>query len=120
MSMGWFKGLSTEETSASGRINLNLIDGIIKVEANGLPKTEGFDLWLVDNGVYDTVLPEENDSMLRVGSLEFKGEVARLEANLGQDAFASFDPDLYIITRSGKSPVESRVLVGTTTLFHRL
>src|SRR5688500_7426475 len=32
MAMGWFKGLSTEKTVASGQVKLNLIEGIVSVE----------------------------------------------------------------------------------------
>src|SRR5215813_2618958 len=38
MSMGYFKGLSTEKTNASGQVTLNLIDGIVSVQAEGLSK----------------------------------------------------------------------------------
>lgn len=119
-SMGWFKGLSTEHTYANGMIKLNMIDGIVSVEANGLSKDQMYDFWLVDSSAGNTILPESNDGYLLVGSLKHEGKVARLEANLGSEAFASFDPDLMIVTRAGKTPVEDRLLVGTTTLFHRL
>ena len=120
MSMGWFKGLSTENTAASGWVKLNLIDGTVSVEAGGLSKDEGWDLWLIDNGPRSSVVPDSDDVMVRVGSLSHKGKISMLEANLGSEAFSEFDPDLYIVTRAGKSPVEERVLVGSTTLFHRL
>lgn len=119
-SMGWFKGLSTEHTYANGMIKLNLIDGIVSVEANGLSKDQTYDFWLVDSSAGNSILPESDDDFLRVGGLKHEGKAARLEANLGSEAFASFDPDLMIVTRAGKTPVEDRLLVGTTTLFHKL
>ena len=64
--------------------------------------------------------PDAEDAMVRVGSLKHRGKVAKLEANLGSKAFVDFDPDLYVVTRAGKNPAEERILVGTTTLFHRL
>ena len=33
--IGWFKGLSTEHTYASGKATLNLIDGTVSVECRG-------------------------------------------------------------------------------------
>ena len=47
MSMGWFKGLSTEKTNAAGQVTLNLIDGIVSVEAEGLSRRESLG-FLVD------------------------------------------------------------------------
>jgi hypothetical protein len=120
MSMGWFKGLSTEKTNASGRVKLNLLDGTVSVETEGLSKRESWDFWLIDNGPGSSVTPDAGDAMVRVGSLKRQGKLAKLEANLGSEAFVDFDPDLYVVTRAGKNPAEERILVGTTTLFHRL
>ena len=118
--MGGFKGLSTVETTAHGVAKLNIVDGTISVEANGLDTSGTYDFWLVDNGAGSSVLPEPDDAMTRVGSLKREGKVAKLQANLGSEAFVDFDPDLFIVTRAGKTPAEDRVIVGTTTLFHRL
>jgi len=120
MSMGYFKGLSTEKTNASGQVTLNLIDGIVSVQAEGLSKGESWDFWLIDNGPGSSVTPDAEDAMVRVGRLKHRGKFAKLEANLGSTAFVDFDPDLYVVTRGGKNPAEERILVGTTTLFHRL
>ena len=120
MSMGWFKGLSTEKTDASGQVTLNLIDGTVSVQAEGLPRGESWDFWLIDNGAGSSVTPDAGDAMVRVGSLKHQGKIAKLEANLGSKAFVDFDPDLYVVTRAGRNPAEERILVGATTLFHRL
>jgi len=117
--MGWFKGLSTEHHYASGKATLNLIDGIVSIDVDGLPKAEGWDVWLVDNGV-GSVLPEAGENMLRIGSLQHDGKVAKLKADLGSRAFADFELDLIVVTKAGMSPIENRMLVGTTTLFNRL
>jgi len=117
--IGWFKGLSTGHTYASGMAALNLIDGTVSVAVEGLTVAEGWDVWLVDNGV-GSVLPEAGENMLRIGSLRHEGKVARLKADLGSCAFADFELDLIVITKAGMSPIEDRTMVGTTTLFHRL
>jgi hypothetical protein len=120
MSMGYSKGLSTEKTNAAGQVMLNLIDGIVSVKAEGLSKGESWDFWLIDNGPGSSVTPDAEDAMVRVGSLKHRGNLAKLEANLGSEAFVNFDPDVYVVTRAGKNPAEERILVGTTTLYHRL
>src|SRR5687768_6910399 len=120
VSMGYMKGLSTEKINAAGQVTLNLIDGTVSVEAEGLSKREAWDFWLIDNGPKSSVMPDAEDVMVRVGSLKHRGKVAKLQANLGSERFVNFDPDLYVVTRAGKNPAEERILVGTTTLFHRL
>ena len=118
--MGWFKGLSTGETRAYGRAKVNLVEGLVSVEANGLARNEAWDFWLVDNGRGSNVTPDAEDKIVRVGTLQHGSKAANLDANLGAEAFGTFDPDLFIITHAGKSPIEDRVIVGTTTLFNRL
>ena len=120
MSMGYVKGLSTEKMNASAVITLNLIDGTVSVQAEGLSKGESWELWLIDNGPGSSVAPDAEDAMVRVGKLRHRGKFAKLEANLGSKAFVNFDPDLYVVTRAGTNPADERILVGTTSLFHRL
>ena len=120
MSMGYVKGLSTEKMNALGQVTLNLIDGTVLVQAEGLSKAEAWDFWLIDNGPGSSVVPDAADAMVHVGTLKHGGKVAKLEANLGSEAFVNFDPDLYVVTRADRNPAEERILVGTTTLFHRL
>lgn len=119
MSVGWFKGLSTGESRANGIARLNLIDGVVSVEIDGLSQDETWDLWMIDSAA-GTILPDANDTMRRLGSLKFEGRVAKYYANLGSDTFKSFDMDLIVVTKAGNSPVEDRTLVGTTSLFPRL
>lgn len=119
MSVGWFKGLSTGESRASGIARLNLVDGVVSVDIDGLSKDENWDLWMIDSAA-GTILPEANDNMRRLGSLTFEGKKASFYQNLGTDTFKSFDMDLLVVTKSGNTPVEDRTLVGTTSLFPRL
>lgn len=118
--MGWFKGLSNGDSRAKGLAKLNLIDGIVSVEINGLSKGEGWDLWLIDSAAGRSLMPEPEDAMMRLGSLKHKGNVASFSTTLGSDVFTKFDMDLIVLTKEGKSPIEDRSLIGTTSLFHRL
>ena len=120
LQLGAFKGLSTEQTYASGEARLDLIEGKVTAEVSGLSKDRDYDLWLVDNGADSSVMPDESDALVRVGALKREGEKSSLVASLGAEAFATLDPDLAIITPAGKSPVSDRILVGSTTLFHRM
>ena len=120
LAMGWFKGLSTGSTRASGVARLNLVDGVVSVEINGLSKEERWDLWLIDSVAGRSIMPEPDDSMLRLGSLKHEGKIAHFTATLGSDAFTKFDMDLIVVTKAGKNPTEDRTMVGTTSLFHRV
>lgn len=119
MSVGWFKGLSTGESRASGIARLNLVDGVISIDIDGLSQDEKWDLWMIDSAA-GSILPEANDNMRRLGGLTFEGKKASFYANLGGDTFKSFDMDLIVVTKSGNTPVEDRTLVGSTSLFPRL
>jgi hypothetical protein len=110
MSMGYVKGLSTEKMNASGQVTLNLIDGTVSVQAEGLSKGENWDFWLIDNGPGSSVTPDTGDAMVHVGRLKHQGKFAKLEANLGSEVFVNFDPDLYVVTRGGKNPAVDRIL----------
>lgn len=119
MSVGWFKGLSTGESRASGIARLNLVDGVVSVDIDGLSKDENWDLWMIDSAA-GSILPEANDTMRRLGTLTFEGKKAGFYANLGSDTFKSFDMDLIVVTKSGNTPIADRTLVGSTSLFPRL
>ena len=49
LAMGWFKGLSTGHSYASGLAKFNLVDGTVTLAIDGLPKEEGWDVWMVDS-----------------------------------------------------------------------
>src|SRR5262249_37718173 len=120
LAMGWFKGLSTEHLQARGAVTLNLIDGSVLVEADGLPEDGSWDCWLVENEPGHSIMPEPGDRMIKAGTLSKRGDLATLQARLGGKFFESFQLDFVVITRSGQSPVESRVLLGAPDLYYKL
>jgi hypothetical protein len=120
LAMGWFKGLSTGHSYASGLAKFNLVDGTVTVAISGLPKDEGWDLWMVDSAPGRSIGIEQDDNMLRVGSLKHEGKAATLAIDLGKDAFKTFNMDLVVVTKAGKNPMEDRTVMGTTSYFHRL
>jgi hypothetical protein len=116
--VAYVEGLSQEFTRAVGQIDLDLERGTVQAEVRGLPMAA--DVWLIDNEEGKSVAPEPGDRMVRLGRLEAKGEGLVASADLGEDFFRNFELDLVVVTRAGKSPVESRVLVGSRSLFERL
>jgi hypothetical protein len=120
VTLGWTEGLSTERSAARGQVNLDMIDGALRAEVKGL-HGQPADLWLVDNqdGPGRTVQPEPGDRMVRIGRLA-SGSPARIAARLGHEFFRDFELDLVVVSRAGKTPAESRLLLGGRPFFERL
>ncbi len=119
MSLGWSKGLSDELTYAKGKAKLDLIEGFVEVEVEDLDDVGISEVWLVDNLNDSSVLPEPEDNFLHVGTLTAEGDRGTLRADVG-NAFGTFEVDLLIVSRAGQDPVQSRVLVGSSSLMQRL
>jgi cytochrome c peroxidase len=122
MALGWSKGLSNEHSNAKGEIALDLIEGDVSAYVLGLEGSDSADLWLVDNqeGEGKSVMPEVGDKFLRVGTLSAaKSGALQITAKLGA-ALRDFEVDLVVVTRPGRSPVESRLLTGSADLFQRV
>src|SRR5262249_44426427 len=118
LTLAWSKGLSSEKTTAEGYVKIDLISGSVSSQVKSLSLAEGWDLWLIENrrGPDQSVMPDASDLIVKGGALKPAGKIASLQTELGPDAFAQFEPDLAVVTRSGMRPEESRVLVGTTTI----
>src|SRR5215216_2665331 len=116
------KTLSTEFVDAGGEAKINVVNGTVDVEVNGLPKSEEWEVWVIDNisGPNMSVMPESGDVMIRLGSLKHEGKVAKLHVVLDSETTAKLDPDLAVVTRSGKNPVEDRTLGGIITLYQEM
>jgi mono/diheme cytochrome c family protein len=120
VSLGWTKGLSTEYSGGRGLVDLDMIEGRVRAEVQGLDGLPA-DLWLVDNqdGPGRTVQPEPGDRMIRIGRLT-GDERGRIAARLGPEFFRDFELDLVVVSRSGRTPAESSVLLGGRPYFERL
>lgn len=119
--VAWTQSLSTEPSRARGRVHLDLIGGTVHAEVRGLDGQPA-DLWLVDNreGPGMTVQPQPGDRMVKIGSLRTEGGVARISAALAPGSLRGFELDLVVVSRSGRTPAESSVLVGSRPYFERL
>ena len=120
ISLGWTRGLSTEASAARGWVNLDMIDGVVRAQVQGLDG-QTVDLWLVDNqdGPGRTVQPEPGDRFFRIGRLA-GSDSAKVAARLGREFFHDFELDLVVVSRAGKTPAESTILLGTRPYFERL
>ena len=116
------KTLSTEVVDAGGQAKINVINGTVDVEVTGLPRSEEWDVWVIDNisGPNMTIMPEQGDVMIRLGTLKHEGKTARLHTVLDTAITAKLDPDLAVLTRAGKDPVSDRTLGGMITLYQEM
>ncbi|HSU40563.1 MAG TPA: hypothetical protein VLJ38_13385, partial [Polyangiaceae bacterium] len=119
LSFAFNLGLCTDKVKgdsgalASGQATLDLNTGDVTATLNNVPATGGFELWLVKNVAGGTVAPEATDQMLKLGKFTTKGPTRTLTASVGTDV--TFDFDLIVVTRAGKTPDKSVVAAGDRT-----
>ncbi|NIR51919.1 hypothetical protein GWO43_25430, partial [candidate division KSB1 bacterium] len=120
--LGWSRSLSVDFTTTRGEATFDLIAGVLSVEVYGLPGGHVWDVWLIDNrsGPMQSVRPEPDDAMVRLGRLKHDAGTARLQTPLDRDTFTCFEIDLVAVTRDGEKPDTGGMLFGTPTLFQRL
>lgn len=120
IALGWSKSLSTEQTTSHGIATLDLDAATLTIELPDFPKThEALDVWLVDNrtGNGASVLPENEDRMVHVGTLSQPTPTHSFSFNL--DTKRPFAFDLIILSSPAHYPTTSRILTGSLTLFQR-
>ena len=120
LSLGWSRGLSSEDPGATGLARFDLVGGIADIELERLPAGSSWDVWVVDNveGPGRSALPEEGDRMHRLGRLDEAGGRSHLRAPVPLDLARSLD--VVVVTRAGDRPERRPVLFGSPMLFQRL
>jgi hypothetical protein len=123
MGLGFHPGLSTEKLASadgaaiSGQTSLNLNTGRVLATLNNVPTGANFELWFVKNVAGGTMAPEASDQMLKVGKFSTQGATRTLDVDIGFSVL--FDLDLVVVTRAGKKPTESRIVMGDRTLLEK-
>jgi hypothetical protein len=114
--------VSVIPTSTQGTVHLDLLGGSIALEIPALPSDEATDVWLVDNAANSSVLPDANDTMVRIGRIELgeRGSDFVFETKLDPTLLRDFDIDVVAISLAGQTPVEAGVLFGRVPLFNRM
>jgi len=120
LTMLWTRGLSSKFSKAKGIAQLNLEKETVSVRIKGLEDTDITDVWLVDNqpGSGRSVMPEQGDNIVKVGSLHFDGDKAWLDAKIA--GLAEFQLDMIVLARRDGTPGQDGVLFGTTSLFQKV
>jgi len=122
LSLGYFKGLSSEFTQAQGTAVLDLIEGTLSVQVAKLPERRNFAVWLVHNrpGSDRSVKPELGDRMIKAGELVRQGDGAAMVTQLDHKSLADFKVDLIVVTPSGNTPSDGGLLFGAPNVFQKI
>ena len=111
----------TEKTGMRGLVELDLIDGGVKIELSGLDRK--VDVYALDNAANTGILPgDEGDRLIHLARLapsKDKAAVVRFEKALGREAFRGFELDWIFVSNAGMQPTESRLLFSTRNHFER-
>lgn len=130
---GYNAALSTEKLVANGltasaRVSLamNAPGGLvtrIQGTLDGVPLDQPFDLWFVKNLPGSSILPEQTDELIKIGSFDAvdqPNQALLLDVSpLGGVGGPVYDFDMIVVTRGGEDPTRSRVLTGERTYFEK-
>jgi cytochrome c peroxidase len=116
------RGLTNESFNAGGTVRIDLGDGSVVSQIQGLPSADSFDLWLIDNqaGVGQTTFAESQDVLLKVGTYSWTAGQHTLAVTVGSPLMSGFFADRAFVVRSNQSPLGAFVLTGSSTTFDRL
>src|SRR5262245_41918651 len=118
------RGLTSGSFNAGGRVSIDLTNGSVWSDATGLPATDTFDLWFIDNrtGSSQSTFAELQDVTRKVGTYHFDStrRLHSLPEMTTLLAPGGFFPDRAVVVASGQSPLGPFVLTGSSTTFDRL
>ena len=66
LALHWSKGLPDEKTKGSGHVKIDMNGGRVAAAVSGLSASEGWDLWLVQNLPDSSILPEQEDTLVKL------------------------------------------------------
>src|SRR5215475_9884392 len=118
------RGLTSGSFNAGGTVRINLTNGSVFSQVTGLPATDTFDLWFIDNrtGSSQSTFAELPDITRKVGTYHW--DSTRKSHSLPEAttllAPTGFFPDRAVVVASDQSPFGPFVLTGSSTTFDRL
>jgi hypothetical protein len=112
--------LLTEQTSMTGFVELDLIDGKVLIELYDLDRE--VDVWALDNANRTGILPGDKGDRLVLLARLSPGEdgTVRFEEEVGPEAFRGFELDWVFVSDAGTEPDESRLRFSSRDYLERL
>ncbi len=120
-SLGYEKALSNTFSRAKGTAILDLSTGAVAVDVAGLPSDGSYEVWFVDNvpGERRSILPEDGDKNIRLGTLHRDGDKSTLRTELSDNELADFNVDQIVVVAEGTALIDG-LLFGSPSFFQRL
>lgn len=121
VSLQYNRGLSSQHTRAKGIAQFDFARNQVSVRVDHLDSESPVHVWLVNNmaGENHSVLPEPGDTLQYIDVLETNSAGhAWLDAQVEQ--LADFPLDMVVLSHSDATPVDSRLALGTVSLFQEM
>ncbi|MCG8465687.1 MAG: hypothetical protein MI750_12685 [Xanthomonadales bacterium] len=121
VSLQYNRGLSAQFTEAKGIAQFDFERNKVSVRMQSVRDPEVSHVWLINNveGDGHSVMPESGDNFLYAGQLNIEEDGnAWLDAEI--DQLSSFPLDMVVISRSGETPENNSVALGTVSLFQEM
>ncbi len=107
--------------AASGRVEFDLRTGALRLEAQGLPRHEAFDLWVLDVAPFPVELPGSPvAARVRLGTLRGEEAESGRSFSLAEALASGLRTDRLVVSRSGTDPWTAPLLVASPSLFQKL
>lgn len=121
IALSWSKALSDRFSPGSGLINVDLHESRIVGHFSGLPANGVWDIWIIENAddLNNSVLPESTDHLLKAASFASDAQGEAVVEVTQLEALRAIRIDMIVLSEGGRSPLESRLLVGMSSLFQR-
>jgi cytochrome c peroxidase len=108
--------------AASGRLELDLVQGRLRLRAERLGAAERYELWVLHRAGTPPPPAGEGRGALRVRLGAFRGEEARqgLDFSLAPVLEARLEADRFAVVPEGADPARDALLAGSPSLFQKM
>ena len=117
--LAYSRAFSKETLSATGSIQINLLDGKTEVTVMGLDNRNEYDLWFIDNQK-EPDLSDSANRKVKIGSLQYKDETHQILTWLNRSKLEGFKLDQVVVAKVNQTPNNGGLLYGSPSFFQRL
>lgn len=121
IALGPQRATSAAARAARGVARLDLLEGKASVEAQGLPRGQAWEVWLLDNAGGSGALIDAGDGVWKLGTLVPRESALSLRARLDRGKLAAFEVDAVVVVAAGSGERSAEpVLFGLPRAFQRI